>query len=161
MATAELERYRHPDPTFEIDLPAGFELGVMPGVLIVARAPETASRSPFRANLTVVAQELPPGVDPVALSDGSLAEQARSFPRWRLIDRAEARIGELPAERTLATYLVTRDSGIDMGRSVSVAVEQWRAQAGDVAWIVSGSCETPHYGLVADLWAACAESLRP
>jgi hypothetical protein len=161
MATAGLERYRHPAPAFEIDLPTGFELGVMPGVLVVARAPEAASASPFRANLTVVAQQLPPGVDPVELSDGSLAEQARTFPGWRLIDRAEARIGELPAERTLATYRVTRDSGIDMGRGVSIAVEQWRALAGDVAWIVSGSCETAEYGLVGELWRACAESLRP
>ena len=95
MATAGLERYRHPAPAFEIDLPTGFEVGVMPGVLVVARAPEAASASPFRANLTVVAQQLPPGVDPVELSDGSLAEQARTFPGWRLIDRAEARLGEL------------------------------------------------------------------
>jgi hypothetical protein len=159
MPVAELERYSHPDPAFEIDFPAGFELGTMPGTLVAARAP--AGASPFRPNLTVIAQELPPGIDPAALSEASLAEQARSFPRWRLIDRAEARIGGLPAERTLVTYLLTRDSGVDLGREVSITVEQWRMLRAGEAWIVSASCETAEYGLLGDLWSACAESLRP
>jgi hypothetical protein len=30
-----------------------------------------------------------------------------------------------------------------------------------VAWIVSGSCETPEYGRVADLWSTCAATMRP
>jgi hypothetical protein len=161
MAPDGLERYRHPDPAFGIDVPAGFELGTMPGALVVARAPEEASPSPFRANLTVIAQELPPGTDPAAISEAALAEQARCFPGWRLIDRAAARIGDVPAERTLITYLLTRDSGVDLGRETSIAVEQWRLLRSGVAWIVSGSSETPEYGRFAPLWSACAGSLRP
>jgi hypothetical protein len=159
MAEAGLVSYRHRDPAFEIGVPAGFELGALPGALVVARAPE--GRSPFRANLTVVAHELPPETDAAALSDGALAEQARSFPGWRLIDRAAARVGGLRAERTLITYLLTRDSGIDLGREASIAVEQWRTLGSGVSWIVSGSCETPEYGRFAPLWSACAASLRP
>ena len=161
MAVEGLERYRHADPAFEIAVPAGFELGAMPGTLVVARAPEGASASPFRANLTVIAQELPPGTDAATLSEASLAEQARSFPGWRLIDRAGTRIGGVPAERTLITYLLRRDSGVDLGREASIAVEQWRMLRSDVAWIVSGSSETPEYGRVADLWSTCAGTLRP
>jgi hypothetical protein len=157
MVVEGLARYRHLDPAFEIAVPAGFELGSMPGALVVARAPEGES---FRANLTVIAQHLPPGSDAGVLSEASLAEQARSFPGWRLIDRAGTRIGGLPAERTLVTYLLTRDSGVDLGRETSIAVEQWRLLRDDVAWIVSGSSETPEYGRCAALWSACAGSLR-
>jgi hypothetical protein len=161
MAVARLERFRHPDPAFEIDLPSGMEVGVMPGVLVVARAPEGATTSPFRTNLTVVAQELPAGVDASSYAEFALAEEARSFPDFRLIDRAPARLTCLDAERTLATYRLARDSGVDFGRPLSITVEQWRAVHEDLAWIVSASCETPDYALVADLWTACAESLRP
>ena len=161
MAAGQLERYRHADPAFEIDLPPGTEVGTMPGMLVVARAPEDASSSPFRTNLTVVAQELPPGTGPRALAEASLAEAARSFPGWRLIDRAPARLGELTAERTLATYLPSRRSGVDFGRPLSVAVEQWRVLHGGLAWILSASCETPDYGCFGDVWRACAASWRP
>jgi hypothetical protein len=160
MAAIELAPYRHDDPAFEIDLPVGMEVGAMPGVCVVAREPE-GERSPFRSNLTVVAQDLPPGIDPVELAEASLAEEARRFPHWRLIDRAPARVGELDAERTLATYRLARDSGVDFGRELSIAVEQWRAQVGERVWIVSASAESGDYGLVSELWAACAESLRP
>ena len=161
MAVVELERYQHPDPGFEIDLPQGVELGVMPGMVLVARLPLDESRSPFRGNLTIVAQELPAGVDVAAHGDASLAEEARSLPNWRLIDRAPAEVGGLPAERTLATYRLGRDSGIDAGRALSVTVEQWRLLRDGLAWIVSVSCESSEYGLFCDLWTACAESLRP
>jgi hypothetical protein len=161
MTVVELERYRHPDPRFEIDLPQGAELGVMPGMVLVARLPEDASPSPFRSNLTIVAQELPAGVDVSAHGDASLAEEARSLPEWRLIDRAPAEVGGRTAERTLATYRLGRDSGIDAGRALSVTVEQWRLLRDGLAWIVSASCESGDYGLVCDLWTECAESLRP
>ena len=97
MAVVELERYRHPDPPFEIHLPAGSELGIMPGTLIVARAPEDVSDSPFRTNLTVVAQRLPPGADREHYAAAALAQEAGSLPEWRLIDRAPARIDGLAA----------------------------------------------------------------
>jgi hypothetical protein len=151
-AALELVRYRHPDPAFEIDLPAAADLGTMPGMLIVARAPEDASASPFRTNLTVVAQELPPQLEPERYIEGALAEAERSFPAWRLIDRAPG--------RTLATYRLSRDSGVDFGRPLSVAVEQWWQLRDGMAWIVSASCEVGDYGLVSELWTACAESFR-
>jgi hypothetical protein len=161
MAVAGLERHRHPDPAFEIDLPSAMEVGVMPGVLVVARAPEGATASPFRTNLTVVAQELPSGVDASSYAEFALAEEARSFPDFRLIDRAPAQLGGLEAERTLATYRPARDSGVDFGRPLSVTVEQWRTVHESLAWVVSASCETPEYAFMADLWTVCAESLRP
>jgi hypothetical protein len=98
----------------------------MPGVLVVASAPASATRSPFRTNLTVVAQQLAAGTDPEDYAAGALAEAARSFPDWRLIDRTAVEIAGLRGERTLATYRVAQDSGIDFGRELSVAVEQWR-----------------------------------
>jgi hypothetical protein len=160
MAEIELERYRHRDPPFEIDLPVGMEVGAMPGVLVVAREPAGA-RSPFASNLTVVAQDLPVGLDLAAHADESLAEEARSLPHWRLIDRAPAHVGELDAERTLATYRLSRASGVDFGRELSVAVEQWRIDVERRVWIVSASAESGDYGLVSDVWTTCAESLRP
>jgi hypothetical protein len=161
MAAAALERYCHPEPAFAIDLPADAELGMMPGVLVVASAPEGATGSPFRTNLTVVAQRLAPGTDPDDYAEGALAEAERSFPDWRLIDRTSVEIAGLRGERTLATYRVAQDSGIDFGRELSVAVEQWRLVGDSLAWIVSASCETPEYGLVGQVWRACAETLRP
>jgi hypothetical protein len=160
-AFADLERYRHDDPAFEIDLPAAAEVGTMPGMLVVARAPEDASASPFRTNLTVVAQHLPPDLSAERYAEVALGEAAASFPQWRLIDRQPAVLGGLPAERTLATYWLSRDSGVDFGRQLSVAVEQWWQLRGGMAWIVSASCEVGDYGRVGELWAACAESLRP
>jgi hypothetical protein len=160
MGPGGLQHYRHPDPEFEIDFPPGAEVGVMPGVLVVARAPEEASSSPFRTNLTVVAQELGPGIDHEAYANGALAEEAASFPEFRLIDRARERIGDLDAERTLATYRVAPDSGVDFGRDLSVTVQQWRLVHETMAWVLSASCETVEYPVVADVWTACAESLR-
>jgi hypothetical protein len=161
MAVAELARHEHPDPPFAIDLPAGAELGVMPGVLLVARLPRELSGSPFQSNLTVVAEDLPADVDAEAHAEASLRQEAEALPGWRLIDRAQAQVGEAPADRTLATYLVGRRSGVDLGRQVSITLEQWRLRHGARSWIVSASCETGDYGLLGELWTACAESLRP
>ena len=157
MAVAELERYRHDDPPFTVDLPAGAELGVMPGLLIVARAPEAATVSPFRPNITILAQELPAGTDLDALADAAIDEAARCLPAWHLLDR-EA--GEGADERTLATYLA-RLEGVDLGREVPVVVEQWRRVHDGLLWVLSASCELAEYGELADLWDACARSLAP
>jgi hypothetical protein len=160
MAVVELERYRHEEPAFTIDLPAGAEVGVMPGVLVVARAPEGVTPSPFRTNLTVVAQELGPDMSPEKYAAGALAEAAASFPGWRLIDRTPVEIGGLRGERTLATYVLQRDSGVDFGREMSAAVEQWRLAGAGLAWIVSASCEAAEYGMVGSVWRTSAETLR-
>jgi hypothetical protein len=159
MAPATPLRHRHPDPAFAIDLPDGVELIEVPGLLLTARRPAGASASPFRSNLTVVAEPLPEGLDLDAYCEGSLAVQAGMFPRWRLLDRETVEVSERPALRTLATYRAARDSGVDFGRTLSVTVEQWRLLADRTAWIASASCETPEYGLVGEAWAESATSL--
>lgn len=156
-----VRRYVHDEPAFEIELPADAELEEVPGMLLAARAPEGVTASPFRSNLTIVAQDLPGDDVHDALAEASLAEEARTLPNWRLIDRAPAQLGDLPAERTLATYVVGRASGVDFGRDLSVTVQQWRTIQGSRAWIASASCETPDFALVGDRWAACAATLRP
>jgi hypothetical protein len=148
---AVLERYRHADPPFEIDLPAGLQLGSPPGTLLVAADPAGAGPSPFRANLTVVAQELPAEFD---LDDDGLEQLERTFTGWRLIDRAATVIGELPAERTLGTYLVR------LGWTVSVTLEQWRIVRDGLAWIVSCSSDTGDYAQTWGAWTECVETLR-
>lgn len=153
-------RHEHADPPFAIDLPDGVELIDLPGMLMTARRPAEASRSPFRSNLTLVAEPLPDGLDLGAYCDGSLAVQAQMFPHWRLVDREAAEVGGRPAVRTLATYRAARDSGVDFGRVLSVAVEQWRLLDENMAWIASASCETPEYAMVGEAWAASVGSLR-
>jgi hypothetical protein len=145
-------------PEFFIDLPEDVEVGELPGTLLVARDPTSAS--PFHANLTVVNEQLPPGFGLAEYTAAGLDQAERSIPGFRLIDRADASLAGLPAVRTLATYLVTPESGIDLGRPVSVTLEQWRAVAGDRAWVVSCSCDTAEYFKAADVWTACAESLE-
>lgn len=159
MATTKPWRHRHADPAFGIDLPDGVDLIDVPGMLLTARRPAEASASPFRSNLTVVAEPLPEGLDLDAYCEGSLAVQARMFPHWRLLDRETVEMSDQPAVRTLATYRAARDSGVDFGRTLSVTVEQWRLVAGRTAWIASASCETPEYGLVGEAWAESATSL--
>lgn len=154
------ERYTHADPAFEIDLPAGAEVGAVAGTLVVARAPESASSSPFRSNLTIVAEELPDDVDPAEHAEASLVQEAEGLPGWRLIDRATDMIDGHEASRTLATYIVGRESGVDFGRDLPVTLEQWRLVRGSRAWIASASCETGDYALFGQLWATCATSLR-
>jgi hypothetical protein len=160
MPVDELRRYRHADPAFEIDLPAGLEAGPAPGALIVVADPAGSSASPFRASLTVVAQELPGGVDATTYVDECLAEAVRHFPGWRLIDRAETLIGDLPAERTLATYLATPETGVDLAWTVSVTLEQWVILQGGLAWVISCSCDTGDYAQVYDRFERCVDSLR-
>jgi hypothetical protein len=159
MAATTSWRYRHADPAFAIDLPEGVELGDVPGMLLAARRPAEASTSPFRSNLTVVAEPLPEELDLAAYCEGSLAVQARMFPHWRLLDFETVEVSARPAVRTLATYRAARDSGVDFGRTLSVTVEQWRFVADRTAWIASASCETPEYGLVGEAWAESATSL--
>jgi hypothetical protein len=159
MAATTPQRYLHADPAFGIDLPDGVELMEVPGMLLTARRPAEVSASPFRSNLTIVAEPLPEGLDFEAYCEGSLPLQARMFPHWRLLDRETVEVSERPALRTLATYRVARDSGIDFGRTLSVTVEQWRLVADGAAWIASASCETPEYGLVGETWAESATSL--
>jgi hypothetical protein len=162
MAPAELVRHHGRRPDFGIDVPADAERRTGPSVLLTAVEPRRGEGAPlFASNLTVVAEPLPPGMTLERYADGSLATESEMFPGWRLIDRAEAPVGDLPGVRTLATYLASGIDGLDFGRDLSVTLEQWRVVADGRGWVVSVSTETPDYHLVCDLWAACAESLRP
>src|SRR5262249_23741873 len=131
-----------------------------PGVLLLVRDPEGASSSPFRANFNIVAEALPPDADLDGYTSAGLEAVAERFPGWRLIDRAEEPVGDRPGERTLASYLVTPETGIELGRVVSVTLEQWRVFHDGLAWILSGSCDTGEYRSAAPAWAAMVATLR-
>jgi hypothetical protein len=156
----ELVRYRHPDPPFAIDLPAEAERS-SDGALLVAREPVPEPAAAFRANLTVVAEQIPAGLSFEAYAERSIADESEMLPAWRLIDRDDTEIGGRPAVRTLATYLASGMPGFDVGRDLSIALEQWRIQHDGDAWIASVSCDAVEYALVSEVWRVCAESLRP
>jgi hypothetical protein len=160
MPAVELERYHHRSPPFAIDLPAGAERS-SEGALLVVREPEPEPAATFRANLTVVAEQIPAGMAFGDYADRSIADESEMLPGWRLIDREDAEIGGRAAVRTLATYLGSAVDGFDFGRDLSIALEQWRIHHGADAWIASVSCDTVEYALVSEVWRVCAESLRP
>jgi hypothetical protein len=160
MPAGELERYHHTDPPFGLDLPAAAERTVQ-GALFMAREPEPDPPMPFRANLTVVTEQIPGGLAFGEYAERSVADESELLPAWRLIDREDTEVGELPAVRTLATYLGSAVAGYDFGGDLSIALEQWRIHHEGLAWIVSVSCDTVEYALVSEVWRACAESLRP
>jgi hypothetical protein len=159
MPAVELVRHRHPDPAFAVDLPATAERS-SDGALLVAREPRPEPAA-FRANLTVVAEQIPARLAFPAYAERSIADEAEMLPGWRLIDREDSEIGGLPAVRTLATYLGSAVAGFDFGRDLSIALEQWRIHHERDAWIVSVSCDGIEYALVSEVWRVCAESLRP
>ena len=149
----ELEPYTHPELGFTMQLPAGIEIGEeVPGVALLARTVEEAAISPFRANLTVVAERLPAGTDAEGYTDQSLAAQEPLLESYYLIDRAPAVVGGRPATRTLGHHAF---------QAHAVALEQWRVVDGDTGYVISASCEALEYDSVADGFAACAESFRP
>jgi hypothetical protein len=153
MAAAERTLHRHADPPFTIELPPDVELLSAPGLPLVARDPRDSGRSPFRANLTVAVASLEAAAEP--------PYELESLPGWRLIDRAEDTVGDLPAERLLATYVLEAHDGVDLGRPVSVTLEQWRLEHAGLAWVLSCSCDTLDYAVASRTWSACAASLRP
>jgi hypothetical protein len=160
MPAVELERYRHPSPPFAVDLPAGAERS-SEGALLVAREPVPDPAVSFRANLSVVAEQIPAGMAFAEYAARSIADESEMLPGWRLIDREDTNVGGLPAVRTLATYLGSAVPGFDFGRDLSIALEQWRVWAEADVWIASVSCDAVEYALVSEVWRVCAESLRP
>jgi hypothetical protein len=139
----ELVRYGHPQPAFAIDLPKEAERS-SEGALLVARepVPAEASAPTFRANLTVVAEQVPAGLSFGEYAERSLADESGMLAGWRLIDREDTEVGGRPAVRTLATYLGSAMPGFDPGRDLSIALEQWRIHHQGDAWIASVSCDT-------------------
>lgn len=162
MAELTLVRQVHADPACSLAVPEEFDLGLADGVLLAARAPDgTFSSSPFAPNLTLLVQPLAPGADREQLAVDALAFSQRTFNAWRLIDRTDVEIAGLPGERTLATYLVRPGSGVELGRDVVVAVEQWHLYDVGLLWTISCSCESADYGQLSDLWSVLAESFEP
>ena len=74
MATVELVRYRHADPAFAIDLPAAAERS-SEGALLIAREPVPEPEPAFRANLTVVAEQIPGRMAFPEYADRSIADR--------------------------------------------------------------------------------------
>jgi hypothetical protein len=151
---AELVTHRHPELGFSIDLPPDIEVHEdVPHVALVAiERADVVPEGTFRANLNVVVETGPPGMDLDAYVEGSLERQRGSMAGFRLIDREETTVGGVPAVRTLAHY-----RGSDV---LGVVVEQWRLIARGLGWVVTVSADAIGYADRADAFAASAESLR-
>jgi hypothetical protein len=154
MAAEELtlERFAHPQLGFTLDLPPGVEIAidVPPGIALVARATDRAAA--FRANLTVVAEQVAPDTDLDAYVAGSLAEQARVLEAWHLIDVASATVADRAAVRTLGHHVFD---------GMGIVVEQWRVRDADLGWVLAASSEALLWRASAEVLAACAESFDP
>lgn len=147
-----LKRYVHPALGFGLDLAPGMEIyDKGPDVALVAREAEGSGTSPFRANLTVVAERLHPGTSLEDYVEASLEKQAGMLDDWRLIDRAETTVSGLPAVRTLGHHVYGE---------FGIVLEQWRVVDGELAWVVAAQCDALEYSAVADVATACAESLE-
>ena len=150
---AAAQIHRHATLGFTIELSAGLDVDEgMPGVALVAA--ERADALPpgaFRANLTVVAEDVGEDVDLEGYLLGSLAEQERALEGFRLIDREQTELAGVPAVRTLAHHRA-RDA-------LAVVAEQWRLVRGPRAWIVTCTSDAIGYAQTADVMAAAAESL--
>jgi hypothetical protein len=151
---AELVTYRHPELHFSIDLPPEIEIGDdVPHVAVVAvERADVVPPGSFRANLNVVVEQGPPGMDLDGYVEASLEQQRRSMAGFRLIDREDLTISDVPAVRTLAHF-----HGSEV---LALVVEQWRLIARGLGWVVTASSDAISYGGRADAFAACAESLR-
>ena len=149
-----LETYRHPTLGFAIDLPPGLELHAsLPGAALVAVEREDAlPHGAFRSNLTVIAQDVGPGVALDAQLERSLLDQERVLEGFRLLDREATTLAGLPAVRTLAHHR--------SGGDLAVVAEQWTTMRDGLAWTVTCTCEALAYDVSADVLSAAAESLR-
>ena len=147
-----LERFIHPQLGFAIDVPLGaaIDVDVPPGIALVVREALEATRSPFRANITVVVERLEPGTGLDAYVEGSIEVQAGMLDGFHLLDRAPTEVGGRAAVRTLGH--VVKDG-------LPVVIEQWRLVDEDRGWAIAASCDVFDFPLVGGTFAACAESL--
>lgn len=151
---ATLQPYRHPDLGFTIDLPEGLDVDDrMPGVaLVAAERADAVPPGAFRANLTIVAEDVAADTDLEAYTLGSLTEQEHVLEGFRLLDREETELSGHPAIRTLAHHR--------QGDVLAVAAEQWRLVAGTRAWILTATSGALGYAATADVLQQCVASFR-
>jgi hypothetical protein len=151
---AELVTHRHAELGFSIDLPPEIEIAEdMPHVaLVAAERADLVPPGSFRASLNVIVEDGPPGMDLDAYVAGSIEQQRRTMAGYRLIDQEETTVGGFPAVRTLAHFAGDEE--------LCVVVEQWRLIARGLGWIVTATCDAISYSGRAEVFAACAETLR-
>jgi len=146
----ELEPYTREELGFAISFPPDSEVVEdVQGAAVVAIAPP--GDGDFRPNLNVVVERLDPPLELEAYLERSLEIEQRMLSGHQLLDRVSEALGGVPGLRTLAHH--------DVGGQ-AVVLEQWRALAGEAAFVVSASCGALDYHAVADLFARCAESFR-
>jgi hypothetical protein len=152
--SSELTPYRHAVLGFELALPPGTETHEdAEHVALVALEPIASGETGFRANVTVVVEELIPGTGVEAYTDRSLEIQAAAMHAFHLLDREATVIAGEEATRTL---------GHHDAQGVAVTAEQWRLIiAGRWAYTLTASCWSLDYDLKADAARAVVESLRP
>lgn len=151
---SELEPYRHSELGFSLELPPDIELHEdLPHVamLAVERA-EVLPEGAFRASISVVAEDGPPGLGLDGYAERSLAVQSQSMTAFRLLDRDALELDGVPAVRTLGHYVG--------GEALGVAVEQWRLIARGLGWVVSATSDAISYADKGEIMAACAETFR-
>lgn len=152
MSTPERLAYRHPELGFTIDLPAGTEYrDGLADIALIALEPDR-DESPFRANVTVVAEEtvLETGLD--AHCDATIAMQGHRLAGFLLLDREMARLTGHEACRTLAHH---------HANGLALAIEQWHLLAKGLAYTLTASCWALDYDNLADGFREIAESFEP
>jgi hypothetical protein len=150
----ELQPYRHSELGFTIDLPPDIEVhDDLPHVAVLAlERADVLPEGAFRASISVVAEDGPPGLDLDGYVERSLAVQEQSMEEFRVLDRDSLELGDVPAVRTLAHYVG--------GEALAVVVEQWRLIARGLGWVVSASSDAISYADKGEIMAACAETFR-
>jgi hypothetical protein len=149
-----LEPYRHAELAFTLDLPPELEVHEdLPHVALLAvERPDAIPDGTFRASLSVVAEDGPPGMDLAAYVAGSLEREAQSLQAFRLLDRDELLLDAVPAVRTLAHY--------QGSESLGVTLEQWRLIARGLGWVVTATSDAISYADKGEIMSLCAESFR-
>jgi hypothetical protein len=146
--------YRNAGLGFSLELPPDIEVHEdLPHVamLAVERA-EILPEGAFRASISVVVEDGPPGLGLEGYVEGSLRQQAATMTEFRVLDRDELALGGVPTVRTLAHYVG--------GEALAVAIEQWRLIARGLGWVVSASSDAISYADKGEIMATCAETFR-
>jgi hypothetical protein len=150
----ELQPYRHATLGFTIDLPPDIEIhDDLPHVALLAvERAEVIPEGTFRASISVVAEDGPEGMDLDGYVAGSLSRQAETMDDFRVLDRDQYELGDVPVVRTLAHYRG--------GEMLAVAVEQWRLIDRGIGWVVTASSDAISFADKGEIMAACAETFR-
>jgi hypothetical protein len=135
---------------FSLRLPSSSELlDDLPDAAVVAVDRGISNRA-FRANIVVTIDEDCPFTDIESYTDAAIAIQGHELEAFRLLDRAPATLEGGLGTRTLSHHSVNEQP---------VTAEQWRLLEEGRAITVTASCWTLDYHVLADVFAACAETL--